>query len=221
MVLTITIERESINGIDKFELSDLPLHPLILMIGKRAVGKTTLVNNIIDYYRENVGDNMLIISAGHNQFKQYTEKYPNATILNKYKDEHIDNFISKQSDPDSGPGVIVLDDCFSSFNNEWNSNTMKELAWNAMCFQTTVICTQLFPVDFLPEIIGNFDAVFMFHESSNYSQKKLYDMYGKYIYPSFDNFKYSLLKVTDEFFNTMVVYKEGGKDKVGWYMADI
>ena len=87
---------------------------VLLFIGKRGTGKSTLVTDIM-YYKRNIPSG--VVMSGTEDGNHYYQKYvPDLFVYGNYSKETIENIIAKQKNNMSvygktNPVFILLDDC--------------------------------------------------------------------------------------------------------------
>ena len=151
----------------------------ILIIGRRATGKSTLVKNIITTKPTKT----IIISPSIEYHNPYSE-IPNVTYYNTL--DNIENILEQNI-------TIVLDDAL--FNTR-DYNKINELLYKGRHYNIRVIITLQYP-SIPPAIRANFDYIFLFQENQFRTKMTLYEHYGK-IFPTYDVFVDTFNKITKD-----------------------
>ena len=153
-----------------------------LLIGGRAVGKTTTISNILDKYDENVIKNSLIIHSANYYDPIYTTKYPNAKILSEYDENYIKQFLEEKKD---NYGIIVFDDCL----NTQKTPNIEYLFGDCMStYNKQLFLTIQYPLGLSSK---QFDYTFIFNSSYISNQKRIYEQYAG-MFPKFSLFQPSI-----------------------------
>lgn len=203
---------------------DFCQNPAILMIGKRAAGKTQLCIDIMqELYNTKKVDEFIVISPNDKYQKKYTFvdlKY----VFCEYKSEIIEKILDRQhmciEKKTPINLMIIFDDCLN--NHRSIDKPLLELLFNARCYKITYIITCGYPL--LPvELRSNFDYVFLFHEDYISNQKRLYDHYAG-MFPTFETFRQILLELTNNHSALVINNRKSSNsfyEKIFWYRATI
>lgn len=165
-------------SLPKFDIQKLPRNGVIMIVGKRAVGKTTLVKDILYQYRDIPIKK--IVSPFHHE-----DKYNNTPIYRDY---------SQLNMRDSPESILVLED-FSCADN-WRdfidlpeSNIFQQAKDNNVM---TILTSQIH-IDLRPNWLG---SVFIFRDDVATNRKQLYE-YCIDIFPSFEAFSQAMDELED------------------------
>lgn len=191
---------------EKFVLSIMKKYSAILIVGKRATGKTTLVGHIIndvpkvtticattrtgndnDYYRNHLSVTTCL---------DYDTEYDKFTDIIKKEKEKYDKHIDADS-------CIVIDGCINGYKE---MDKFKELIMNCRHWRTTVIITTQY-LSINPSLKSNFDYIFCFRENIDTNLKKVYE-FVEYK-GSFEEFKEMYNKYTQD--HNCLVYETNTK----------
>ncbi len=187
------------------------------MIGKRGVGKTTLINDILQRYDDEFISNSLIISPKDKIVPFYKEFFPSAEVIYQNDYDKIKTYMDNKK-----PGAIVFDDCLSSKGDWMKDGIYRHLMLNGRFYKKMVITAIQFPLGIPPDLRSNFDYIFMFSEDFFSNKKRLYDQYAG-MFPSFSIFDNVFKFLTGESYSSMVIKKIGYikkfEDKVFWHKA--
>lgn len=161
----------------------------IFVIGKPGSGKSTLIKYLL-YCKRNIIPVGMAISGTEIANKFYQKFMPNTFVFNKYNEEHIKAFKSRQilsvKHLKNNWGVCVVDDCIedrTSLNSKIQKNFLKMgRHWNMLYIIGFQYC-----VDIEKGMRASIDGVFIFREPNMTMRKTLYENYASII-PSFDIF---------------------------------
>jgi hypothetical protein len=217
----------------KFDIAKVKSDNTVLVIGKRATGKSFLVRDLLSYHQDlPVGT---VISTKEQVDEFYTKMIPEKFIHAECTTNLIEKFrirqdnISKTRRNDVGfygkslidpRAFLVLDNCF--FDRYWvKDNNMKYLIFNNRQIYLFLIITMSYPMTIPPNIKANMDFVFIFRENSQSSRKLIYESYA-HMFSSFEVFS----QVMDQFtqnYDCLVIDNTSTsteiEDVVFWYNA--
>jgi len=194
----------------KFDLSEIKDYKSIHIIGKRAVGKTTLANDIIN---QRYSSNNFLFSQMETIKNEYNN-IPKKNIFDEYTDNIRDNEIFN-----SNSSTLIFEDDHRP--NDFQDNIIfQSLIMNSRHLRTNIILISQY--SFLnPTIRSNMDYVFLFRETNLTNKKKLYEHYGS-IFPSYDVFELIFDQVTKNY-GCLVINNASRssyiEDNVFWYKA--
>ena len=220
--------------IKEFKLDSMVENPAIVMIAKRASGKSWVCRDILRNFKDiPVG---LIIAPTEKMANPpfYSDFFPDSYIHYQYKSEIIermlyrqDIMIEKQKEKEAEGkiidprGFILMDDCLSKKSSWMKDQPIMELLFNGRHYRLMYILTMQFPLGITPELRCNFDYIFLLAEDFYSNLKRLYDHYAG-MFPTFDSFR-SVFNVVTQDFGSMVIVNRGARssftDKVFWYKA--
>ena len=165
----------------------------VLILGKRATGKTTLVKDIL-YHKKDIPKGIVVSSMA--DFDRYNKHVPNAFIYNEYTEKLVDRLLNERKKtfnlkrydyPDmDARAFVVFDNCMFD-TDAYKSEQMKEIFMNGRCYRLTSIFAESYGLTMPPPIRCNIDYVFIFRENFASNKKILYEHYCG-IFPSFDIF---------------------------------
>lgn len=221
--------------INEFKLESMCENPAIVMIAKRASGKSWLCRSILKHFRDiPVG---IIIAPTEKMASPpfYSDFFPDSYIHYEYRSEIIEKLLFRQDtmiqkmqekekegkiiDP---RGFILMDDCLASGGTWKKDQPIMELLFNGRHFRLMYMLTMQFPLGITPELRGNFDYIFLLSEDIYSNLKRLYDHYAG-IFPSFDSFRQVFTEITRDH-GAMVIVNRGARssflEKIYWYKAN-
>ena len=221
--------------IKEFKLESMCENPAIVMIAKRASGKSWVCRSILKHFKDiPVG---LIIAPTEKMATPpfYSDFFPDSYIHYDYKSEIIekllvrqDMMIEKTQDREAQGrrlvdprGFILMDDCLSKKGSWQKDQPIMELLFNGRHYRLMYMLTMQFPLGISPELRCNFDYIFLLKEDFYSNLKRLYDHYAG-MFPTFDSFRVVFKELTASF-GAMVIVNRGAcdsfLDKVFWYRA--
>ena len=221
--------------IREFKLESMCENPAIVMIAKRASGKSWVCRSILKHFKDiPVG---IIIAPTEKMATPpfYSDFFPDSYIHYEYKSETIekllvrqDIMIEKKIDRQSEGkelvdprGFILMDDCLSKKGSWMKDQPILELLFNGRHYQLMYMLTMQFPLGITPELRCNFDYIFLLKDDFYSNLKRLYDHYAG-MFPTFDSFRLVFKELTSNF-GSMVIVNRGACDnfleKIFWYRA--
>ena len=221
--------------IREFKLESMCENPAIVMIAKRASGKSWVCRSILKHFKDiPVG---IIIAPTEKMATPpfYSDFFPDSYIHYEYKSETIEKLLVRQDimiekkmdrqKENKGPidprGFILMDDCLSKKGSWMKDQPIMELLFNGRHYQLMYMLTMQFPLGITPELRCNFDYIFLLKDDFYSNLKRLYDHYAG-MFPTFDSFRLVFKELTSNF-GSMVIVNRGAcdnfLDKIFWYRA--
>lgn len=220
--------------IKEFQLETMCENPAIVMIAKRASGKSWVCRSILKHFRDiPVG---IIIAPTEKMANPpfYSDFFPDSYIHYEYRSEIIekllyrqDIMIEKMKDKEKEGkiidprGFILMDDCLSKKGSWMKDQPIMELLFNGRHYRLMYMLTMQFPLGITPELRCNFDYIFLLNEDFYSNLKRLYDHYAG-MFPTFDAFRQVFKDITADF-GAMVIVNRGARssflEKIFWYKA--
>lgn len=171
----------------------------IIIIGKRYMGKTVLINDLLLYME---CSNIQIINPTEKYKAQYDDIVPHEQIHEYYSESIVDTFVANQQ-LSQKIGCVVFDNCM--YDNKWSKHiSMKLLYTNRKNLRAKVIMAFPYATRLPIEMKLGIDYVFIFKDTCHTNRKKIYEQYGL-IFPTFEIFCQILDEITQEPFNCMVI----------------
>jgi hypothetical protein len=206
--------------LNKFDINTLRNNPIILIIGKRATGKSFLIRDITNH-QKNV-DFDLIINPTEECDKFYKTQLFGKFIHTSYKPFLLKDLLNNQKKlMNTGnmkkKGLIF--DCCLTENEYKKDKNLRECLLNGRCYKINMISSIQYPMKMSPENISNTDYIFIFKENIISNKKQLYEYYGG-LFPTFKEFSDILDKYTNNF-NCLVIditsKSNNIKECIYWY----
>lgn len=114
----------------------------------------------------------------------------NCKIYNEYNSNIIEELIEEQiylinKKSEKNKAILILDNCLTQFNV--SDKQFKNLIYNSMCYDITIIFLSHSVFNFPPDCVANFDYIISFNLNEN-EQKKIWNSYAR-VFPKFSSFK--------------------------------
>ena len=219
-----SLQQMNIN-LKKFNPSTIGDNRVLVFIGKRGTGKTTLVTDILWHKRKiPVG----VVMSGTEEGNSYYQKFvPDLFIYNEYKSEVLDKVIlrqkqlCKQNVPNNN-AFVLLDDCMYDKRLVRDKCTraifMNGRHWNIFFMLTMQYC-----MDLSPDLRANVDYVFILRENIIQNREKIFKHFFG-IFPNYDMFSQVLNNCTENY-ECLVLDNTSKSNKIEdvvfWYKAKI
>jgi hypothetical protein len=202
--------------IKQFDYSKMKDNSIIVLIGKRSSGKTTLVHDLLS---KMIKCDTTIISSTENLNQFYSKHHSDAEIFDKYEPIILKKIIERSISmkPIKLKQRVVLDDCLIH-----KCNKIRELFFNGRRYGLTGIMTSQYILDLPPEIRSNIDYIFLFADNFITNREKLYHHFAG-MFDTFDKFEQVFNELTKDYGCMVIdntVNTRNIVDKVFWYKAE-
>lgn len=225
---------EDIPELQKFDMSKMINSPATLIIGKRSVGKTVLVKDILYNNCEKLSKGLVISPTdkfcSDDSYSSYKSIVPYELIHESYTPELLQKCFDKQFENlrearikckkeddkenytksacimNKCMSFIVMDDCLYDRGHYWNAN-FNRLIINGRKYRLSPIIVIPYALPISPDVRTNFDYVYIFRDSCKNNRKYIYDQYLG-VFPSFELFSRTMDKYlygTDDAHNCLVI----------------
>ena len=208
--------------------------PVVVFIGKRGVGKSYLVRDLL-YYHQDIPIGVVIAGTEEgNGF--YGKMVPKLFIHNEYNNAIIENILKRQKsvlrqmrkemetykrstiDPRT---FVILDDCL--YDASWSKDKLMRLLFmNGRHWKIMLIITMQYPLGVPPNLRTNIDFVFILREPYIANRKRIFDNYAG-MFPTFESFCQVMDQCTENY-ECLVINNTSKSnkitDQVFWYKAD-
>lgn len=191
--------------VKKFDMNTIKPGKVILMVGKRNTGKSTLIVDVLHHLKNQIPCAVCVSGSedGNGFYKQYM---PDIMIYNEYDPNIIQRTVMRQKKitkrKTSGEKVnphclILLDDC--AFDKSiFRSKEMRYIVYNGRHINITLVIAVQYLVDIPADIRTNIDLVFGLRENIVTNKERLYKFfYG--IFPDFHSFCQCFTACTNNF----------------------
>jgi len=219
----------------KFSMKSIPQDAVVVFIGRRRTGKSTLVRDLL-YHHQNIP--MGCVISGTEESNGFFKKIvPPMFIHGEYNPIILANFVKRQKlvvqkiEQDKERGVnsnidprafMILDDCM--YDDSWtHDKNIRNLFMNGRHFKVFFIITMQFPLGIQPALRTNVDYVFILREPYMNNRRRLYENYGS-AFPSFEFFCQMMDQCTQNY-ECLVINNNTQSNKledtIFWYKAEI
>jgi len=219
--------------IKKFDMNMIGDNKIIIFMGKRGTGKSTLV---LDYLYHNSDLPLGTVVSPTDEYNHtYKPHIPSIFIHDEYTPELIDKFVRRQKmvvkstlndreytnvDPRA---FLIFDDCLYDQGSWVNDKNIKWIFMNGRHGKITFILTMQYMLGIPPGLRTQVDYLFICKETKIINKKKLYEQYAG-MFPNFDMFNTVLTECTKDQ-GCLVIDNSTNSDKledqVFWYKADL
>jgi len=221
-------------NIKKFDMKRIPQDAVVIFIGRRRTGKSTLVRDLLFHHQDMPVGTVISGTEESNSF--YGKMIPPIFIYGEFQPVILDNFVKRQKmitgkiekeklagmrsnvDPRS---FMILDDCM--YDDSWtHDKNIRYLFMNGRHQKVFFLITMQYPLGIQPALRTNVDFVFILREPYLNNRKRIFDNYAA-AFPSFEFFCQIMDQCTQNYEcividNTSLSAKL--EDCVFWYRAD-
>ena len=221
-------------NIKKFDMKRIPQDAVVIFIGRRRTGKSTLVRDLLFHHQDMPVGTVISGTEESNSF--YGKMIPPIFIYGEFQPVILDNFVKRQKmitgkiekeklagmrsniDPRS---FMILDDCM--YDDSWtHDKNIRYLFMNGRHQKVFFLITMQYPLGIQPALRTNVDFVFILREPYLNNRKRIFDNYAA-AFPSFEFFCQIMDQCTQNYEcividNTSLSAKL--EDCVFWYKAD-
>lgn len=217
----------------KFDITKIADDTVVVLIGKRRSGKSTMIKDIMYYHRDIPVGTVISGTESDNCF--YGDMVPKLFIHDEYKPEIVENILKRQKeiikkskketmmyggsqiDPRA---FLIMDDCLHDGCWKRDKN-MRFIFMNGRHRKLFFLLPMQYPLGVPPDLRTNVDYSFIFRENNFNNRKRIYDNYAS-IFPTFDVFN-SVMDVVTEGYGCLVIDNTSRSNKledcVFWYEA--
>ena len=183
----------------KFVMKTVPQDAVVVFIGRRRTGKSTLVRDLLFHHQDLP---MGCVISGTEESNGFFKKIvPPMFIHGEYNPVILANFVKRQKlvmnkiQQDLERGVksnidprafLILDDCM--YDDSWtHDKNIRYLFMNGRWLKVFFVITMQFPLGIPPALRTNVDYVFILREPYKNNRERLFTNYGS-AFPSFEFF---------------------------------
>jgi len=219
----------------KFNMKDIPQDAVVIFIGRRRTGKSTLVKDLLFHHQNMPLGTVISGTEESNGF--FKKMIPPIFIHGEYNPVILANFVKRQKlvmqkimqDQDRGVAskldprsFLILDDCM--YDDSWtHDKNIKYLFMNGRWLKVFFLITMQFPLGIQPSLRTNVDYVFILREPYMSNRKRIYENYGS-AFPSFEFFCQIMDQCTQNF-ECLVINNNTQSNKledaIFWYKAEM
>jgi hypothetical protein len=221
-------------NIKRFDMKRIPQDAVVIFIGRRRTGKSTLVRDLL-YNHQNMPLGT-VISGTEESNSFYGKMIPPVFIHGEYNQLILANFVKRQKmmmariqkdissniktrvDPRS---FMILDDCM--YDDSWtHDKNIRYLFMNGRWLKVFFLITMQYPLGIQPALRTNVDFVFILREPYANNRKRIYENYAS-AFPSFEFFCQIMDQCTQNY-ECLVIDNTSQsaklEDTIFWYKAD-
>ena len=215
---TPTMTTHHLIQLRNFDISSISHDQVVLVIGKRATGKTFLVKDLLYQHRDIpigtcVSPNARIDRSLGDILPKIHDEYTHAIIENVLKRQRM---MEEQKDEDPRM-FLLLDNCI--WNPTWTNNENVRFLFQNHS-NVLFIITMPYAMGIPCTLQADIDYVFILRENVANNRRRIYEQYGN-MFPSFEVFS----KVMDQMdeYECLVIHNSASsnriEDRVFWYKA--
>lgn len=183
-----------------FPIDDMKMNRVILVVGKRGTGKSTLVKDIL-YHLRNKVDIGFAMSPTYDTQKMFEDCLPQSHIYNEYSLETLRNLLTSmdylKSQGKIRHAVLTIDDCMFD-KGIMKTKDMRELHMNGRHLNICFINSVQYLMDMGPELRSQIDYLFVLKENTISMRKKLHTYYFG-IFEKYEEFSMVMDKCTNNY----------------------
>ena len=205
-------------GYFKLDISKIPGDKIIVFIGKRGQGKTTVMKYLLMHMKKKLHSG-IVFSPTERANGSWGEHVPELYIYEKYNPDVLQAFIKRQEricdenvirfqkekkrNPTTQervtlraqPAFVVLEDCFFDKNKLNKDEALRYLFMNGRHYNIFVLITLQYLLDLDTRMRGQIDYIFFSKENNPNVKKKIYHHYFGF-YPSYAVFDKAFTRFT-------------------------
>lgn len=222
-------------NIKRFDMKRIPQDAVVIFIGRRRTGKSTLVRDLLFHHQDMPLGTVISGTEESNSF--YGKMIPPIFIHGEYNPIILDNFVKRQKmimariqKEQQGGGrsrldarsFMILDDCM--YDDSWtHDKNIRYLFMNGRWLKCFFIITMQYPLGIQPALRTNVDFVFILREPYASNRQRIYANYAS-AFPSYEFFCQIMDQCTQNY-ECLVIdntsHSANLSDCVFWYKAEI
>ena len=219
----------------KFSMKAVPQDAVVVFIGRRRTGKSTLVRDLLFHHQDIP---MGCVISGTEESNGFFKKIvPPMFIHGEYNPIILANFVKRQKlvaqrlEQDREKGIrnnldprafMILDDCM--YDDSWtHDKNIRYLFMNGRHLKVFFIITMQFPLGIQPALRTNVDYTFILREPYMNNRRRLFENYGA-AFPSFEFFCQMMDQCTQNYECLVInntTQSNKMEDMIFWYKAEI
>lgn len=184
--------------IRRFPIDQMKANRIILIVGKRGTGKSTLLKDILYHIRKRV-DLGVAMSPTTDTVKMFEDCFPRANIYNEYSLDVVRSILESMTAlKDQGVKremVLTLDDCMFD-KGIMKTKEMREIHMNGRHLNMWFINSVQYLMDLGPDLRSQIDYVFALKENVISNRQKLHKYFFG-IFERYDEFSLVMDKCTN------------------------
>lgn len=220
--------------VNKFNIRDIRDDSVVLMIGKRGTGKSTLIKDML-YHHQGIPAGV-VMSGSENVNHYYEEFIPKMLIYDEFASETAKNFYERQlriknqkdaevksygrSDVDPR-AFLIMDDLM--FDKSWiNDKNIRYVFLNGRHISCLFTLSLQYPLGIPPTLRTNVDYIFIMRENIVANRKRIYEQFAGML-DSFETFC-TVLDACTQNYECLVINNKtlsnNISDQIYWYKAE-
>ena len=217
----------------KFDPRTLKDDSVVIFIGKRNVGKSYCLKDILSYHQSMpIG---MVISPTERANHFFESIVPKMLVHDEYEADKVQKFLDRQikvtdqfnkekkqygSTSIDPRAFLILDDCL--YDKTWpNDKNIRCLFMNGRHYKVFFLITMQYPLGIPPHLRANVDYVFIFRENNIKQRERIYQQYAG-MFPNMKFFDQIMDQCTENFECLVINNKTQSnklEDQVFWYKA--
>ena len=222
-------------NIKRFDMKRVPQDAVVIFIGRRRTGKSTLVRDLLFHHQDMPLGTVISGTEESNSF--YGKMIPPLFIHGEFSPIVLANFVKRQKmimsriQADLQKGIktkidprsfMILDYCM--YDDCWtHDKNIRYLFMNGRWLKAFFLITMQYPLGIQPALRTNVDFVFILREPYMNNRKRIFDNYAS-AFPSFEFFCQIMDQCTQNY-ECLVIDNTSQsaklEDCVFWYKADM
>lgn len=212
--------------LQKFDISRVPSNSVVMVVGKRGTGKTTLTADIMYHLRKSF-DAGLCFSATEESNSYWGKHICDTLIFSDFEGDVYKNFINEQRRINSRMdkpvnSFAVFEDCMYSRLLR-NNKDIRGTFFNGRHWNIFLIVTMQYVLDLPPELRSNVDFVFILRNNMLQDKEKIWKHFAGFV-PNFALFQKIMNRCTTGH-ECMVINNNSRSNDISdciyWYQAKI
>ena len=195
----------------EFDLNTLYKYASIAVIGECG---SWVARSIIEHLATTVSSG-IIIAPTDKQSKFYESFFPKTHILYEYGEFVFQKILDSQAEDitdvhtryQNNKSFVLIDGLINSHTVRplLHDNALMEIIFNGKCYEFTYILTLQPSVRLSREMTGSFDYIFLLASDSPVVQKQIYELYGGWLFESFESFMQVFTQLTKSYGVVIVI----------------
>lgn len=210
--------------IRRFPIDKMKPNRTILLCGRRGMGKSTLLKDILYHIRKRV-DTGFAFSPTQDTIRMFEDCFPHSHIYNEYSLDVVKNIIasltSLTEQNKHREVVLTLDDCMFD-KGIMKTREMREIHMNGRHLHLWFINCVQYLMDMGPDIRSQIDYVFVLKENVIANRQKLHKYFFG-IFEKYEEFSLVMDKCTNSFECLVLDNTQANnsiEDSIYYYKAD-
>lgn len=210
----------------KWDASKIKPKTLILNVGARGSGKTTLIRDQCYFLRDKI-DFVMAFSPTEDTTETLKEMVPGAFIFNDYREDSLNELMDLQRKfgqvKKNFYPLIILDDCCYD-KKILRTKLIREIFMNGRHRNITLMISAQYIMDMPPDLRSQIDYTFVFSEGNIKNKEKLWKQFFG-LFERYKHFNKMLNELTVDYqclVSDKKTYKDNSiQNRYFWYKADI